>query len=131
MPKYGFNGNIMIRCSSTQVDTLRKMLARQRVQPAELGRELIAAACAFLDAGGRLEFPLRIRPAVEEQMDALSMVAEDSGPGYRSVRELIADAKAAALQNPHPPPRLPDPPKSQPSAGESRGKKSHRKRGAS
>ncbi len=81
MPKYGFNGKIQVRCTDEQTATLRVMLERQGVQPATLGRELIAAACAFLDAGGRLEFPLRVLPAQYQQLPpAIYQAAEDPAP---------------------------------------------------
>ena len=130
MPKYGFSGNIMIRCTAAQTFTLRKMLERQRVQPTELTRQLIAAACAFLDAGGRLEFPLRIVSAeYEEREGVIAMVAEAPGQKGSSVRDVI-EAAEAALRNPAPPSGPQGLPKSPLSAGGKRGKKPRRKRDA-
>jgi hypothetical protein len=78
MPKYGFKGHLKVTCTREQTETLLKMLERQGVQPAKLGRELVVAACNFLDAGGRLEFPLRVLPAEYHQIPpALYQAAED------------------------------------------------------
>jgi hypothetical protein len=83
MPKYGFHGKLQVRCTDEQTATLRRMLERQGVQPATLGRELVAAACRFLDGGGRIEFPLRVVPETYAQSEEpLPMVAEDD-PHHR------------------------------------------------
>ncbi len=134
MPKYGFKGNMVIRCTEAQTVTLLKMLHHQGVQPAALGRELIAAACAFLEAGGRLEFPLAVRPAAyEPQGETLVMAAEGPGPKYSSLRAVVDEAATSAAASspprPSPPGALPDPPKSRPAAKGSRGNKSPQKRG--
>jgi len=83
MPKYGFHGKLQVRCTDEQTAMLRRMLERQGVQPATLGRELVAAACRFLESGGRIEFPLRVVPETYPQIEEqLPMVAEDD-PHHR------------------------------------------------
>jgi len=122
MPRYGFNGSIVIRCTPQQADMLRLMLERQGVQPAALGRELIAAACRFLEAGGQLSFPLTVQPRDYRQPKDPAPIVPDSTEEDSALLKLIEAAKAA-LRARRPAPKLPNPPKSPDAARASRAKK--------
>ena len=68
MPKHGFNGKIFVRCDERTTATLREIHAKQGVQPQELGRRLVAAACLYFRQNGPLKFPLQLAPADAEWM---------------------------------------------------------------
>lgn len=126
MPRYGFTketGQIGVRLSKEQTATVMKMLNDQGIQPSTLGKALVAAACRFLDEGGRIALPLEIRPAnYSEAQPKLALVAEDAA----TVREILAEAKAA-LADPTPPQVPPDLPELLRAAKGSRAKKSRKK----
>jgi hypothetical protein len=121
MPKEGFNGIIFLRCTDEQVALLRDIHHRDGIKPQEFARRLLAAGCQLYAREGRLRVPL----LVENQP---LMAADGPGPGYNPARDALLAAKAS-LENRSPTPEPLCPPKSPLSAGDSRGKKSRRKRG--
>jgi hypothetical protein len=95
MPKMGFNGTIVIRCTPEQTETLQRMIDDQGVLAPKLGRELIAAACSFLDAGGDIRFPLKVQPSkpapMQEAIDDRTRHDEFDPDRLRIVAEPQAD----------------------------------------
>lgn len=93
MPKMGFNGKLFVRCTPQQTATLQRMLTNQGVQPAELGRQMVEAACAFLDKGGRVLFPLIVIPSKAPSGDILP----EEVPDHLMIRYLVGMLSPAEI----------------------------------
>jgi hypothetical protein len=77
------------------------MIEEQGTLAPRLGRELIEAACKFLDAGGKIKFPLRVIPGLYPlpgEYEAMVAEATPAGQPRNSERDVVDAAERAARE---------------------------------
>jgi hypothetical protein len=129
MPEEKFDDQIGVKCHARFKDALDRIAQANNLEKgASLLRIAGQAIIEYATAHGDTAVPLDMAIAQAPKTVDLAMVAEGPGQEYNSVRDVVAEAKAA-LQPQAPTPAPLCLPKSPLSAAGSRGKKSRRKRG--